>query len=123
MAEQAFEHIGAFHTVIDTELVLQLVRRLCSVECKLDELRDRINGRFKSHFTPEEFAAIVGRSAYTIRRWIAEKRLRATRVKGTGPKGRLLIPRAELDRLITEGKGGQIPNALVGDEKQTPRSF
>ena len=43
-----------------------------------------------------EVAEMTGRSAYTTRRWIAERKIRAVRVQGSGAKGKMLVPREEL---------------------------
>jgi excisionase family DNA binding protein len=95
----------------------------------LDELaaiRDVLSGRLKSHMTIDEVAESVGRTPYTVRRWISEGRIVATRLQGTGPRGRLLVARTELDRLIHEGLGGSIaatavsPNMNTETKSQTP---
>ena len=71
----------------------------------LDEIKDCLAGRTKSHLTVAELARQVGRSEYTVRRWITEGRITATRVAGTGPKGRLLIAREQLNKLVMAGSG------------------
>jgi excisionase family DNA binding protein len=83
---------------------------LDQIRIELSEIRDLIAGTRKPYLTVEEVAQITGRSAYTVRRWISEKRLVAERIAGIGPKGRLLIPREQLGKLILEGKGGNIPD-------------
>ena len=67
----------------------------------------------KTTYTVDEIAQLTGRSCYTIRRWITEGRLNAIRIAEGGPRGRLLIPRSELDRLINAGRGAQIPDTAV----------
>ena len=79
--------------------------RLDYIDRKIDEVLSRVNGTCKSHYTVEEVAELTGRSAYTVRRWISDKLISATRIGGTGPRGRLLIVRDELERLITLGRG------------------
>jgi excisionase family DNA binding protein len=76
-------------------------------------LREQLGKRTKSHLTVEEVADLTGRAAYTIRRWIKEKRLKAQRIKDGGPKGRLLIPREELEQLIAGGLGSEVPDAVL----------
>jgi excisionase family DNA binding protein len=79
----------------------------------LEDVRAGLSARQKPFYTVEEIAEMVGRSAYTVRRWISEGRLKAGRVMGTGPRGKLLIGRDQLNRLITEGLAGRVPDAFV----------
>lgn len=79
----------------------------------VEEIRSQLAGTSKSHFTVDEVAAMTGRVPYTVRSWIKEGRIRAERVAGTGPRGRLLIPREELKKLITQGHGESVPAVLA----------
>jgi excisionase family DNA binding protein len=77
------------------------------------EVRELIAGRRKDLLTIEEVAEATGRSAYTVRQWVKQKRVNAIRVSGTGPRGRLLVPRDELRKLIDSGRGSQIDSLRV----------
>src|SRR5947209_3581496 len=83
----------------------------------LDELRvlrGLVEGSHKPLLTVEEVARLTGRAAYTVRTWIKQGRLAATRIHGSGPKGRLLIPREQLDRLLAAGRGESAPDSAAG---------
>ncbi len=79
----------------------------------LDEIRNRLAGSHKDWYTVAEVAHLTGRSDYTIRRWIKERRLEAVRVQDTGPRGRLLIARDQLQRLTAAGLGSRVADAAV----------
>lgn len=81
---------------------------------KLEALRELLATRRKEHYVVEEIAELTGRSAYTIRRWITEGKLQAIRLRDGGPRGKLLVPRAELERLIAAGRGADVPDVVVG---------
>jgi len=85
--------------------------RLDALDHKVEEVLALVSGTTKSLYTVEEVARLTGRSPYTVRRWISEQRISATRIADTGPRGRLLIARAELQRLIELGQGDSIPAA------------
>ncbi|MCE9560534.1 MAG: helix-turn-helix domain-containing protein [Planctomycetes bacterium] len=80
---------------------------------KLDALRDMLGGTRTRNLLVEEVARLTGRSGFTIRRWIAEGKLKAVRIAEGGPRGRLLVPSTELDRLIACGRG---PDAILVQE-------
>jgi excisionase family DNA binding protein len=86
---------------------------LSQIMSALDEIRARLAGSHKEAHTVAEIADITGRSAFTVRRWISEGKIAAIRVSGTGPRGRLLIPHAELRRLVSCGKGSDLPAAVM----------
>jgi len=85
-----------------------------SLQKTVDGLRELLVGRHKDHYRVDEIAEMTGRSAYTVRRWIAEGKLQAIRLQDGGPRGRLLVPRAELERLIASGHGSNIPETVLG---------
>jgi excisionase family DNA binding protein len=80
---------------------------------ELRQIRAMIEGTRKQLLTVEEVARLVGRDPYTIRIWVKKGKLGATRVSGTGPRGRLLIARSELDRILADGRGGNVPEAAL----------
>ena len=82
---------------------------------ELGEIRAVLAGVRKPYLTVEEVAQLTGRSAYTVRRWISEKRLEARRVAGIGARGRLLIASEQVNSLIRDGKGSKIPSVYAGD--------
>lgn len=87
---------------------------LRALKAELEAVHALLRGRSKSHFTVEEVAELTARSEYTVRRWIANGLIKAERLKSGGPKGRLLIAREELEKLVTAAKGTAIPGAAVG---------
>jgi excisionase family DNA binding protein len=87
---------------------------LAEILAGVRDLRELLAGVRKEWYTVEELAALTGRSAYTVRRWIATGRLKATRVACAGPRGRLLVARDQLQGLIASGLGGEVPAALGG---------
>ena len=99
-----------------TETLTAVVATLQQLRDAVAKMQEQIAGVAKSHYTVEEIARMTGRSPYTIRRWITEKRILAERVSGTGPRGRLLVPRGEISRLIRSGKGSTISNVLAGSQ-------
>lgn len=68
---------------------------------RLDGLVELVKGRVKSHLTVSEVAEITGRSAFTVRRWVGEGRLPATRIDAGGPRGRLLIKQEHLEQFLS----------------------
>jgi excisionase family DNA binding protein len=84
-----------------------------ALQTELADIRAVLSRKRKEHYTVEEIAGLVCRSEYTVRRWIAQKRIKAIRVQGTGPRGRLLIPNTELDVLIATAKGANVPDVVV----------
>ena len=87
--------------------------RLETLDRKMDDVLALVSGTTKSLYTVEEVAQLSCRSDYTVRRWIKEKLIIATRIEGTGPRGRWLIPRCELEKIIRLGRGSTVPEAAL----------
>jgi excisionase family DNA binding protein len=98
---------------LTAETAVQLLLQIPTIMAVVGEIRQILAGRQKPLLTIEEFGALTGRAPYTVRRWVKERRIRAIRVSGTGPKGRLLIPREELEKLVTSGLAGQVVAAMI----------
>jgi excisionase family DNA binding protein len=93
-----------------------IVSRLDELLMDMAEIRECLFGARKDYYTVNEVAEYAGRAEYTVRSWVKAGLIRAERIAGTGPKGRLLIPRSELAKLIASGRGEKITNApLVND--------
>lgn len=93
----------------DTNLIVAKLTDLCA---QVADLRAEVAGHTKEVFTTEEVAHLTSRAQYTVRTWIREGRINAVRVSGSGPRGRLLIHRDELKKLITFGRGEGLPGLL-----------
>jgi excisionase family DNA binding protein len=91
----------------------QIIALLVDMRAAVDEIRARLEGSCKPLLTIEEVAQLTGRAPYTVRRWVKEGQLNATRVAGAGPRGRLLVPREQVQRLVGLGRGGSIPAELL----------
>lgn len=99
---------------VAADKIEEMCELLCSLKVAVEDVRTQLAAKRKGLYTVPEIADLVGRSSYTIRRWISEGRIRAIRIEGTGPKGRLLIARDQLDALISQGMGADIPGTAVG---------
>jgi excisionase family DNA binding protein len=104
LLERLFGKLDSLETMMG-----ELRQKLPLMDDKLERLSELLACRRKEHYVVEEIAELTGRSCYTIRRWIKERKLGAIRVHDGGPRGRLLIPRGELERLIEGGRGGEVP--------------
>jgi excisionase family DNA binding protein len=91
------------------ERTVELLEKIPAILLAISDIQRQMSRRQKDFFSVEEVAALVQRSPYTVRAWIKAGRINATRVTGTGPRGRLLVPRAELGKLIHAGLGDQLP--------------
>jgi excisionase family DNA binding protein len=109
-------HMGASSANPSDSTGPKIIQALAELLAVQREILDLLTGRSKSHYTVEEISELVGRSPFTVRRWITAGRLHAVRIEGTGPRGRLLIPRDQLDALVSAGLGASIPAVAVDDQ-------
>jgi excisionase family DNA binding protein len=105
---------GLQENPVNAAIVEELIGYMREVKELLTEIHAWGNRNVKDYYTVEEVAELTGRAAFTVRRWIKERRIEATRIEGTGPKGRLLIHRSQLSKLITAGRGGDLPDIVAG---------
>src|SRR5262249_30734956 len=95
---------------------------LAEILRELREIRGTLAGVHKPLLTIEEVADLTGRSPFTVRRWIKQGRIAATRVNGTGPRGRLLVSRDQIQRLVAAGMGGSVLPAVGGQGPVTQQT-
>jgi len=111
VSEQLQQVIEKFQKALDRETENQ--RLLCQI------VAGQVPGDLKKNLTTEEAASLCGRSPYTIRSWIKKGRLSgAKKIAGTGPKGKWIIPRESLTKLLEEGPG----EALSGRDTDSDSS-
>lgn len=98
--------------------VLEMQKALASdvsdLKRVIDSVREELRGTSKSHYSIAEVATAVSRSPYTVRNWVKQGLVKAVRVEGTGDRGRLLVPRDELEHLVRGGRGSALPAVIVG---------
>jgi hypothetical protein len=82
-----------------------------------EDLKQWLLERMQSHYSVEEFAALVKRAPFTVREWCRLGRLNAEKsMTQAGPSSVWTIPASELDRFRREGllpRGGGRPMRLA----------
>ena len=87
--------------------------RLARIESMLMQLVER--QAVKAYYTPEEFARLVGREAFTCREYCRLGRIRAQKkASGRGKHASWVIPHEELLRFQREG--------LLPDRRRQPKT-
>jgi hypothetical protein len=113
------------HGLADNVSADRVLATLIELRGAIDELGSRLDGSTKELLTIEEIARLTARAPYTIRRWVKEGLIDAIRLAGSGPRGRLLVPRAEIRKLVVLGRGGHVPGFELSEPTRAttpPRS-
>lgn len=100
------------------DAVREILDAVRSISARVNDIESALHNTSKPQLTVEEVAQACGRSAYTVRRWITQGRLTAIRIGGCGPRGRLLIDRAQLRRLLDSGLGEHVPAIAISESQQ-----
>ncbi|MEQ8784649.1 MAG: helix-turn-helix domain-containing protein [Pirellulaceae bacterium] len=79
---------------------------------ELASINEHLAGRTKAVLTVKEVAVEMNRCEDTVRNLIKSGVLPASRVPGSGPRGRLLIRREDFDRMVAAGRAGDLPPAV-----------
>ena len=100
-------------------LLGEILRSLEALRQQMDDSAELRAVSRKPQLTVNEFAELAGRAPYTVRTWIKNGLIKASRVPGPGPKGRFLITRTELGSVINLGRGDFVPGtACDGNEQE-----
>lgn len=97
----------------DLQFYAQVLGMLAAVLVELKELSAQLRGNTKPLLTIAEVAELTGRAPYTVRRWVKEGLIRVERVEAMGPRGRMLVPRSEILKLLDQGKAGGVPPSAM----------
>ena len=108
------EHHDLRNLLLDVLQQLQQTREtLEKMASAFIESRTNEAAKTKPILTVREVAELMCRSEYTIRRWIRQRKLKADRIQGTGPRGQLLIRRESLLELVERGLAEDLPPAAL----------
>lgn len=110
------EEFSKFILAVEAKLdrMLALIEPLVAKVANIDE---RSKTDYKEWLTAEDIAARTGRKPFTVRRWNTKGIITGIRIEGSGPRGRLLFHRSELDKLMKAGLGGHpSPNMVPSDQ-------
>ncbi len=90
-----------------------LIRQIPALLHTLQAVQQLLEGKQKIFFSVEEFAGLVCRAPFTVRTWVKLGRIEATRVAGTGPRGRLLIGRDPLHKVVEGGLANELRGPVL----------
>ncbi len=94
--------------MLEESPLLQVGRKIDELRYEIAKLRDSLTTRVKPLLTVTEVAELTGRAPYTVRNWIKDGLIKAERVQGTGPRGRLLVPREQVEKIVHLGRGPSV---------------
>lgn len=98
------------------ELLERQSKEIARLSSAVDEIKQKLNGTLKSHYTTAEVARLVRRTEYTVRRWIESGKLEAQKAPGAGQRGAWLIPRESLSTIVELGRGSEVPDHMVAKQ-------
>src|SRR5262249_16111603 len=115
-----FDELAAATRAVSTSGTFpnELISVLKDILAAIDDVRKQLARKVKHYFTVDEIADLTGRTPFTVRRWIKEGRITATRVEGNGAKGKLLIARYEIAKLVASGMTTEITD-ISSDKDMT----
>jgi len=108
--------------VVRVETVLRVLFEQGEAQAELltrvIDIGDLLVGQTKESYTVAEVAKRTRRTEGTVRRWCRDGRIHATRVAGTGSRGRLLISAQALQDLMRSGLGEELPALAVAPRRE-----
>lgn len=112
------QNTGSDILVANLRLDIQSLRvefgeHLSEISKRLAHISSDLAGQIKPLLTVSEVADLTDRCEDTVRRWIRNGCLPAHKALGTGPRGRWLVKREDLDRVLEGGLGGDISPVVV----------
>ena len=72
---------------IPAEMLDRLLSQMTTILAVVDKIFQLLAGVRKSHYTVEEVGELTGRAPYTVRTWIKQGVIKATRVNVRAPRG------------------------------------
>ncbi len=87
-----------------------------AVEEQPEIIRQRVRANAKDFYKVEEFAQLAHRGTGKVRGWIARGSIESVRVAGKGPRGKLMIPGKELEKLFLGKLGVHVPPEVIDEE-------
>ena len=99
----------------ELRLQYECIELIHQLKTQVEEIDRKLSGQVKEFYTVNEVASLLDREPGTVRRWIRKGKLRAQRVRETGPKGQWLVSREALKDLLDSGFDAEVPGLNAPD--------